>query len=91
MIDCKKMCYERLEWGVFEADTNDEELNIYGNNISVEGSAKFKLNLGDKYKEQDVMVRILLEDFDNIYNTEVVKPIKEAQARKENRDSEIYG
>lgn len=73
MINCKKMCYKRLEWAVFEADKDDEEFNIYGNNIKVEGATRIKPILENKYKDQDEIVQALLREFDNIYNIEVVK------------------
>lgn len=33
--ECKNMCLNRLEWGVFEADKQDKEQYTYGNNQKV--------------------------------------------------------
>lgn len=74
MVQCKKMCYKRLEWSIFEADKDDEELNIYGNNLEVKGSQRIKkqVNIDLKYEDKDEIVKELLEEFDNIYKKEVV-------------------
>ena len=79
MINCEKMCYERLEWGVIEADKDDEELSIYGNNIKVEGSKRIKYS---KYQDQDEVVQALLKSFDSIYRKEVIGYILEQQYKK---------
>ena len=35
MMQCKGMCRRRLEWALFDAESDDEELHIYGNNLPV--------------------------------------------------------
>lgn len=62
MVNCSKMCYERLEWGIFEANTNDGEFYIYGNNIEV-GMNRDKY----KYNNDDNEVKVLLKEFDKLY------------------------
>lgn len=87
MVNCNKMCFERLHWGVYEADKEDEELLIYGNNIKVQGSKRIKFSkYKDKYQDQDEVVQALLRSFDNIYRTEVVGYILAQQARKEYKE-----
>lgn len=65
MVDCNKMCYERLEWSVFEANPNDEEVFIYGNNIEVGGN-KYK------YEDNNVEVKNLLKEFNELYKKVVI-------------------
>ena len=72
MVQCKKMCYKRLEWSIFEAEKDDEELKIYGNNLEVKGSERIKRYIKTKYKDKDEVVQDLLEDFDKIYRREVI-------------------
>lgn len=72
MVKCKKMCYRRLEWGVFEAEKDDEEIEIYGNNLKVKGSERIKKPMKTKYEDKDEEVQELLKEFDNIYKKEVI-------------------
>lgn len=72
MVRCKKMCYRRLEWSIFEAEKDDEELKIYGNNLEVKGSERIKKYIKSKYEDKDEVVQNLLEEFDDIYKKEVV-------------------
>ncbi len=56
---CTRMCYNRLEWGVFEADSEVVNLAVYGNGqIS-------------KYVKQHKSKQVteLLNDFSDIYNS----------------------
>lgn len=71
MVKCKKMCYRRLEWGVLEAEKDDEEIEIYGNNLKVKGSERIK-KIMKKYEDKDEEVQELLKEFDNIYKKEIV-------------------
>lgn len=75
MVQCKKICYNRLEWGVFYVNQNevenknyvnleDDELNIYGNNIRVK-----RRNLREDSEE----VKQLLKEFEYIYQEIVVE------------------
>lgn len=73
MVNCKKMCYSRLEWGVFDADPTDEELKIYGNNLQVK---EHKV----KYEKMDKEVKKLLKEFNDIYKKEVVGYLMSQQA-----------
>lgn len=68
MVQCRKMCYKRLEWGVLEANISDEELQIYGNNIKIKNKSKI-LKQQNNYDEE---VKQLLKDFRDIFKQEVV-------------------
>lgn len=75
MVKCRKMCYKRVEWGVLEADKDDEELSIYGNNREVKGSKRIKIYIKTKYKDKDLGVNKLLTEFDKLYEERVINPI----------------
>lgn len=64
MVNCSKMCYERLEWGVFEAKLDDEELVIYGNNIEIKDKCKSNDNNDE--------VKVLLKEFNKLYRQVVL-------------------
>lgn len=72
MVECQRMCYDRLEWSIIDAEKDDEELEIYGNNLKVKGSQRIKRNKKTKYEDKDEAVQELLNDFDKIYRREVI-------------------
>lgn len=76
MVSCNKMCYKRLEWGVFDADPQDEELHIYGNNILV----RKEKDIVQLCTEEEILARTgadeevkkLLIEFNQLYRDIVV-------------------
>lgn len=83
MVKCRKMCYKRLEWGVLEADKDDEELLIYGNNKEVKGSERIKVYIKTKYKDKDLEVNQLLTEFDEYYQRMIINPILYSDKKEE--------
>lgn len=63
MVQCKKMCYKRLEWAIFEASQDDAELSIYGNNI----------NANSRKNIETTEVAKLLKDFNKFYKQVVME------------------
>lgn len=72
MIECKEMCYKRLEWGIFDARVNDEEALIYGNNIKVRSKNEIVKQKKQFLSDEDRMVQELLDEFEQIYRQEVI-------------------